>query len=99
QGVSPRLRRRRGFGRPVPLPPDTSLTAPLPPRQTGYCVLQLARQYGGELAAAHACVSTHEHRGAALSVQRWPVVVVHGQAPASPSRYQYPAAIGASVDR
>jgi len=26
----PRLRRRRGFGRPVPLPPDTSLTAPLP---------------------------------------------------------------------
>src|SRR5215471_12514830 len=33
--VSPRLRRRRGFGRPVPLPPDTSLMAPLPPRQTG----------------------------------------------------------------
>src|SRR5262245_13320438 len=26
---SPRRRRRRGFGRPVPLPPDTSLTAPL----------------------------------------------------------------------
>src|SRR5262249_4266840 len=32
---SPRLRRRRGFGRPVPLPPDTSLTAPLPPGETG----------------------------------------------------------------
>src|SRR5262245_27741578 len=27
--LSPRLRRRRGFGRPFPLPPDTSLTAPL----------------------------------------------------------------------
>src|SRR5262249_16848979 len=30
-----RLRRQRGFGRPVPLPPDTSLTAPLPPFNTG----------------------------------------------------------------
>src|SRR5262249_26237775 len=28
----PRLRRRRGFGRPFPPPPDTSLTAPRSPR-------------------------------------------------------------------
>src|SRR5262245_54387749 len=28
--LPPRLRRRRGFGRPFPSPPDTSLTAPLP---------------------------------------------------------------------
>src|SRR5262245_8928043 len=38
-----RLRRRRGFGRPFPLPPDTSLTAPRSPR--------LRRRRGASLTA------------------------------------------------